>query len=1259
MEEHRGLFLFISTQRRQSAHLVALIVVSITLLIPTIAFAANNDPFRSGREAVNPKQSAGVGQSTGAMTYSYPLVIPPGRNGVQPNLSLNYSSDDKRPDSIFGYGWSMTLPYIERVNKLGTNNLYNQDTAHTFFTSSISGELLPVVNSTPIGGSFLGMILGASPLALLETSEESNTTQTQSEPTEQSASPAPDPTIVSDEIAQSFHTFADTFSTAFVYHPNEEGEWNSARERGTHDAKLGIPGFPVAGKSLSLVSVIPNPLTPALENLPATERATLKGEAIAQIGSIPKTLHGDYWIEVTAMNPIEGGVELFARAWDTNDDPIGFGQDGTVETERFRIFNPPILVDDPNGTIVRTWTDEITNEVKTRTLREDPVQAITETLLHTISLVGREDTQINAGSVGNTTDIFYPSTDGRAYRIPASETFATIRAGAGQGSPTGETSAAAVTLQASGTSNQYNVLTRGFFLFDTSPIGTDSISSSTLSLVASNTSFFDDFTDSVGVVAATTASDSDVANSDFEGTVGNTTRWATDRTIASLAHDDATYNSWTLNATGIAGINKTGITKIGLKSALDIDNTAPTWGSELASNVIFYFADNEGAGTTADPKLVVVHSAVPQGPTSLLLDDLTNPSNIATSSPYFSAIHANASTTALATSYQIQVDTAGTFTAPYWDSGKRTLSSSTPAGMRSPNIYATSTFALDGTTYYWRLRFYDQMGGVGDYSTATSTFRMRSASTVLQDLNYTYDAVGNIITIQDYSGNNAAASTTYTYDNLYRLTRASSTDAVLTNWLQTYAYDDLGNITSKSDVGSYTYAGTGWANPHAPTTVNGVTYGYDAAGNLTSAGAASYFWNYRNRLTDTNVNSTTTHYQYDHLDQRVQQDVKIGASATSSTIYWSKLFETKGATTTLYVFLPNGELLATVEGNGSATSTYIAHTDHQGSTNVMSDKNGNLAQLATYYPFGGKRNNELSSNGFQEKRGFIGQYEDAVVQLSYLNARYYDITRGQFASEDPLVQKIGLDLKEVQRLLLDPQLQNYYSYARNNPINLSDPSGEATIGQLLSQISALLTQLSAAITKQYSSTVSSVSSTLQTVSAASTQQVSKAVNTVYNFHGGAGLTFGGETSVGVRSGGAGAGVTAQQSYSFGVFKDKGFKFSIGGFKSYGNAFAAGDTEVTSAELNMCPVLTERPVIFGLSYGVGVGGFVAPNAGSVNDLLGTSNSVSYNAPFGSFQYSLGEQPTYALTYGPHLSGVTPGASYTQLPVSNEHWFSTSP
>ena len=152
-----NVFFRTSSRIAHRAHLF--IITAVVFSLPLATFAANSDPFRSGRDAVSPKPSLGVGQSTGAMTYSYPLTIPPGRNGVQPNLSLNYSSDDKRQDSIFGYGWSMILPYIERVNKLGTNNLYNQDKAHTFFTSSLSGELLPVVNTTAVGGSFLGMSL--------------------------------------------------------------------------------------------------------------------------------------------------------------------------------------------------------------------------------------------------------------------------------------------------------------------------------------------------------------------------------------------------------------------------------------------------------------------------------------------------------------------------------------------------------------------------------------------------------------------------------------------------------------------------------------------------------------------------------------------------------------------------------------------------------------------------------------------------------------------------------------------------------------------------------------------------------------------------------------------------------------------------------------------------------------------------------------------------------------------------------------------
>jgi hypothetical protein len=75
------------------------------------------------------------GQS-GALTQTLKLDIPPGRNGLQPDLALQYNSQ-RTEDSIVGYGWAITIPYIQRLNKTGSQNLYNVP----YFTSSIDGEL--------------------------------------------------------------------------------------------------------------------------------------------------------------------------------------------------------------------------------------------------------------------------------------------------------------------------------------------------------------------------------------------------------------------------------------------------------------------------------------------------------------------------------------------------------------------------------------------------------------------------------------------------------------------------------------------------------------------------------------------------------------------------------------------------------------------------------------------------------------------------------------------------------------------------------------------------------------------------------------------------------------------------------------------------------------------------------------------------------------------------------------------------------------
>lgn len=83
-------------------------------------------------------------QSTGSLVYNYPINVPPGRNGVQPDLALSYNSQKTEEGSVFGSGWSMNIPYIERLNKTGSNNLYTAN----IFTSSLDGEMVNISGSS-------------------------------------------------------------------------------------------------------------------------------------------------------------------------------------------------------------------------------------------------------------------------------------------------------------------------------------------------------------------------------------------------------------------------------------------------------------------------------------------------------------------------------------------------------------------------------------------------------------------------------------------------------------------------------------------------------------------------------------------------------------------------------------------------------------------------------------------------------------------------------------------------------------------------------------------------------------------------------------------------------------------------------------------------------------------------------------------------------------------------------------------------------
>jgi YD repeat-containing protein len=94
----------------------------------------------------------------------------------------------------------------------------------------------------------------------------------------------------------------------------------------------------------------------------------------------------------------------------------------------------------------------------------------------------------------------------------------------------------------------------------------------------------------------------------------------------------------------------------------------------------------------------------------------------------------------------------------------------------------------------------------------SDSFRLKSINTgVLQNLNYSYDGVGNVLSMNDYANNSLW---TYGYDPLDRLVSANESGGLS----QSFRYNSIGNILSSSNgsaLFNFTYGVS--AGPHAVT----------------------------------------------------------------------------------------------------------------------------------------------------------------------------------------------------------------------------------------------------------------------------------------------------------------------------------------------------------------------------------------------------------------------------------------------------------
>lgn len=300
----------------------------------------------------------------------------------------------------------------------------------------------------------------------------------------------------------------------------------------------------------------------------------------------------EYEIEIVDFNAIDGGIEVFARAW-LNGVQVGFGIDGSVDIERFRIFNPPIMVADGTTHTV-TPSDGIGEPHEVDNFKEDPQEAVLQTLIHTIKQIGKDGSNIIAGKIGNTVSTFYPSSDSSIYLENA--TWSTVHDGT---SGTLYDSGGLTYLLTRHLSAKYHIW-RFFMVFDTSALpDTDNISDAVLSVYTTVKGGTASHAYNIyGSTCSTT-----VTGTDFD-LCDAVPQCDTEITHASLA--TGAYNNYTLNATGRGNISKTSLSKFVYREAYkDAGNVAP----DTENNTYFELRSMDFSGTASDPKLVVTHSA--------------------------------------------------------------------------------------------------------------------------------------------------------------------------------------------------------------------------------------------------------------------------------------------------------------------------------------------------------------------------------------------------------------------------------------------------------------------------------------------------------------------------------------------------------------------------------------------------------------------------------------------------------------------------
>lgn len=309
---------------------------------------------------------------------------------------------------------------------------------------------------------------------------------------------------------------------------------------------------------------------------------------------------------------------------------------------------------------------------------------------------------------------------------------------------------------------------------------------------------------------------------------------------------------------------------------------------------------------------------------------------------------------------------------------------------------------------------------------------------------YSYNVLGQI------SGD---GEDNYSYDLLGRLRTAGVKRFDNSIVSQTFDYDAFGNMVSLIFGGNYLDLSGGFtfnsADPAllknrlpANSTTGAV---YNGQGNLIAVNASpaktplNMTYDALGRITSLTNHDTgiTEDYRYSADGLRAVIDERNGNSFLGRKL---NIYNESRFLVSQYNHTPKGDQwkkdivymgskeIAEIDAQG----VHVTLTDHLGSPRVLVNPDGSVVEQK-FLPFGGPLASPTNSAKFA--KGFTNHEQTDASGLIYMQARFYLPMWGRFASPDP-----GRD-----QHFEETQSWNIYSYVRNNPVMMTDPTGMVAI----------------------------------------------------------------------------------------------------------------------------------------------------------------------------------------------------------------------